>query len=186
MRPQRVSLSAVGTSQWIPLDVYEMPFNVGAGVSFSGGAVATASVQVTTGSPFQYFAASYFQSTTTITINTNVPHGLSVNDSIVISGTLGAGAQGSGLTNVDGTYAVASVVSTTQLTVTSTVSQTVGTSTSPIQITCVLLPVFTASAFNGVTTDTAGTITGPVGAVRLNISAYTSGNIVLTVLQGRK
>jgi hypothetical protein len=182
MRPQRVVLSAAGASQWIPLDVYEMPFNVGVGVNFTGGAVATASVQVTTGSPFQEFVCSFTQATTTVTINTNTPHGLAIGDSIVVQGSPGAGAGGS-FTNFDGTYAVASVPSTTSVTITVAPSQTI---TSPYQIICAFLPVFTASTFNGVTTDTSGTIPGPVGAIRLNISAYTSGAVAMVVLQGRK
>lgn len=36
MRPITVSQTGVGTSNWIPMDIYQNPFNVGVGVKATG------------------------------------------------------------------------------------------------------------------------------------------------------
>jgi hypothetical protein len=47
MRPVRVTLSAVGVSTPIILDTYRNPFNVGIGVTVSGGSTLSFTAQVT-------------------------------------------------------------------------------------------------------------------------------------------
>ncbi|MPN03595.1 hypothetical protein SDC9_150826 [bioreactor metagenome] len=45
MRPIEVTLTATGTSQWIPVDFYKLPFQLTLGVDVTG--TATASVEYT-------------------------------------------------------------------------------------------------------------------------------------------
>ena len=44
---------------------------------------------------------------------------------------------------------------------------------------------FDHATLTGKTANADGTITNPVKAVRLNVTAYTNGTITLTILQGR-
>lgn len=69
-----------------------------------------------------------------------------------------------------------------------------GTATWSVQVTSdnifdpTVTPVAIAalSPLDTNTTNEIGSITTPVRAIRLNVSAWTSGDVVMTVVQGRK
>ena len=105
MRPIRVTVGAQDVSKVIPLDTYQDPFNVSIGVSLSGGATLTYSVQHT----FDDVQAAGFDPTTATWFSNS---GLSAKT-----------------TSLDGNYAF------------------------------------------------------PVTAIRLNVTAYTSGTATMTVIQ---
>jgi hypothetical protein len=47
MKPQVVTVSSQAASAWIPVDMYQTPFNIGFGVVLSGGASLTYTVEHT-------------------------------------------------------------------------------------------------------------------------------------------
>jgi hypothetical protein len=47
MRPQTVTVSSQASSAWIPVDMYQTPFNIGFGVTLSAGASLTYTVEHT-------------------------------------------------------------------------------------------------------------------------------------------
>lgn len=103
MRPTTVTLSAAGTSAWIPLDYKQNPFNVGLGLVISG------------------------------TNTTDIEH------------------------TFDDIY---------------------DSSVTPI--------AFKHSTLVGKTANSDGNYAFPIRAVRLNVTAYTSGSVSLTILQGQR
>lgn len=169
---------AVGFGPAIPVDYRSVAFAVGVMGILSSNATLTWGVQHTLDDPGPdgAFPVSYSQTTTTITVtdlrslNGVTGHGLSVADSVYLTGIAGT---------PDGNYQVASIVSQTQYTVTSAVSQTASGN---------------AAAHNfrwdnhvslvNQTTRADGNYAFPVRAIRLNVSAYTAGYIDLIILQG--
>ena len=183
MRVTQVSLAAVAISPWIPHDYYQTPANIGLAFFVSSGATLTASVQFTlddlsAGSAGRQVLAS--QSTTVVTVTDNGPpgnggtHGLSVGDYVRLYGTNIAG--------LDGEYfAVATIVSATQYTLTSGTSQTVSPAVPAFALTA---RVFTHAVLTGQTARATGNYTVATRGSRLNVTAYTSGTATLEVLQG--
>lgn len=169
---------ALGFSVPIPVDYRSAPFAIGVMGIPSSNATLTWTVQHTLDDPGPdgAFPVTYSQTTTTITVtdtrqfNGITGHGLSVADSVFLNGIAGT---------PDGAYQVATVVSQTQYTVTSAVSQTASGN---------------AIAHNfrwdnhvslvNLTGRQDGNYAFPVRALRLNISAYTAGYMDLIILQG--
>jgi hypothetical protein len=195
MRPAYTALNALatngllGASPWIPVDYLQLAFGVGLAVTFSSGATATATVQHTFDDlnqiPSQR-AVTVSQTTTVITVTDGGPyapqggvynglanHGLSAGDYVHLYNT--------GIPSGDGDYSVATVISPTQYTVTSAVSQSAAGGPST---TVVSARVFNHSSLAALTTRSNGSYAFPIIATRLLLTAYTGGVVVLGVVQG--
>jgi hypothetical protein len=175
MKLTTVSLSAVGVSPWIPLDYRQNPFSVSLAVDLDSAASGiTYEVQHTLDNLGKKVnPITITRSGTTVTVVYLTPHGLNVNDSIVV--------EGSGVTGMDGTFNVASVGSTTSLTYTSGTS---GAATGNSDTSTVLLRVFPHEFLTGKTTSDDGNYGFPVMACRLSVSAHSAGSATLLVIQG--
>jgi hypothetical protein len=189
MRPIYQTVGAVAAGPWISLDYIESWFGCGLAVTLSEdavgitysvdctyddlgitaqrpvsisrtGTVATATDLGPGGAQYQY---SLIQA-----------HGLITGDSVVITG--------SGSTNLDGTYAVASTPSAT--TYTYTVGNT-GATADNGNARVNALRVFSVTGLSAQTVRAQGSVIAPVKAVRLRISAWTAGQATLAVLQGK-
>lgn len=182
MRPAQVS-AAAGTlfSPWLNHDYYQTPFCLSLAGYVSTNFVGTGwGVQYTEDSVDQNVArhCQISQTGTAITVTDIGPanqlgnHGLIVGDFVELYST-GIG--------VDGQYVVATVVSATQYTVTSTVTQTVLGSPNVTVVTARIFPDPT------LVTETAraiGTYAFPRRASRLILTAVTAGVVTLHALQG--
>ena len=163
MKPILQRLSAAGASPWIPVSSRGDVFGISFGCSVSSGGTLTYSVQHTFDNPELTETVSIARTTTTATITFTTPHGLSVGDSVVITGIRES--------NLSGTFAVASVPSTT--TATYTVSDT-GSAAESAQ--CSKLRVFEHDTVTGIvdaSIDAGYEL--PPRCVRVNVSAYTDG-----------
>ena len=173
--PVNVTLSAAGSSPWIPLDWQQRPFNVALMASLSYNANLTYNVQFTPDNPHltQYCVVTI--SGTTATVMFATAHGLNVGDSIMILN--------SGDAAINGTWNVASVPSATTLTYT-VGATTLTTSLPPCQ--AVLMRVFNHDTMQNLTTRADGNFAFPCWAARLNIGSgnYTAGSVTLSILQG--
>jgi hypothetical protein len=175
MRPTEVILGAVGFSPWVPVSYLQTPPNVAVIGTLSSGASLTYKAQHTFDdlSLRRFVGAS--QSAFTITItdsgNEGKGHGLSVGDYCDLQGTGKL---------MDGEYAVASIVSATQYTLTSLVSQT-AVSSSGLVTTA---KVYDNDTLVDMTTRGAADYNFPITAVRLNVIVWASGFCTLQVLQG--
>lgn len=181
MRPVEISLAANGNSAWAAQDYYQTPPAITLAGSISSGASLTWTVQGTAddpSGPTETREVTISQAGTVITVTDVGPasrlgtHGLSVGDYVNILGTSQNG--------VKGEYSVATVVSTTQYTVTSLVNQ---------NITLLAAKVITARVFNhpallNQTVRSQGQWAFPVRASRLQVTNYVSGVVSLVVLQG--
>lgn len=183
MRPTSVTQSAAGPSAWVPVDYLAIAFGIGFGCSVSSGASLTYTVQHTfddlgPGSPgttpttgFHYPTGGISQTTTTITV-TDANHGLSVGDFVQLQGC------GSGM---DGAYTVASVTNANVYTLTSAVSQSATASSAGFVCGA---RVYNHPVVVGATARQDGNYAFPIRAMRVNVTAWTSGSVSLTVLQG--
>ncbi len=179
MRPIKVTQAAAGASPWIPLDYLQRPFNVSLTVTFSEDASGiTASVEFTTDNPNPGRkeanpVVSLTRTTTAATLTLANDHGLSTGDSVTV--------YGSGSSNLDGTYAVASTPTSKSLTYTVLNSgATVGANSTQ----AILFHVFPHDFLAGLTARADGNFAFPVTAVRINNTAWTAGSTTLEVLQG--
>lgn len=169
---------ALGFGPPIPLDYRTAPFAIGVAGILSSNATLTWGVQHTLDDPGPdgAFPVSYSQVATTITVtdtrmfNGVTGHGLSVADSVYLNGIAGT---------PDGNYQVATVTNQTVYTVTSAVSQSVAGNAVAHNFRW-----FNHVSLVNLTARQDGNYAFPVRAVRLNVSAYTSGYIDLMILQG--
>jgi len=172
MRPQQVTLSAAGFSSW--LNINRMPkgnFGVALGVTLTSGASLTYSVQHTLDpiyTPTKEWSAS--RTTTTGTI-TRVGHGLSVGDWT----SMDAAAP------FNGDYAVASVTDADTYTI--TVANSGATAVAKGASNLWTARVKETAGMSGLTASADGNYAYPPTACRLKISAYTSGQATLDVIQ---
>lgn len=177
MRPTKVSVAAVGNTPWVLLDYLQLAYNVGLAVTFQSGSSLTVGVQFSLDGPDNQRSVAASQSTTTITVTDTGSdgngHGLSVGDDVVLTQT--------GVANMDGEYAVASVVDATHYTLTSGTSQT---ATATINAKVQSYTVFNHATLTTLTARAAGVVSFPVRAVRLNCSLFTSGRAWMEVIQG--
>lgn len=177
MRPVTLRLAAAGYTQWIPVDRIQNSFLTTLGVILSSGAVLTYSVEYTLddfqnpANLTQQFTLS--RTTTTLTV-TKTNHGLSVGDWVKLWGNGGA--------PLDAEFAsVASVVDTNNFTLTVADSGlTAGNGTGWLQTA----RTFDHATLASLSASGSGTISAPVIAVRLRVSAWTSGTVDFNVIQG--
>ena len=185
MRPVDIWLNSATFSNWVQLDYLQNGFAVGLGFSVSSGATLTASVQHTFDDIQQNdHPVSATQSGNTITVvdtgfsqiwsNTNSlnSHCLSVGDWVYLTGSQA---------NMDGQYSVASIVSATSYTLTSTVSQT---ATAGPGLQAATARVYNHATMSAITSRLDGNYAFPPCAVRLLVTAYTSGIASLAIRQG--
>lgn len=173
MRASTGPLSSVTFSDWVALDYRERPFNAWLNAIIQPGSSLTYNIEYTT-DMIDYdglvVAQSISQTTTVITVNTYVAHNLNVGDCVRIVNTQ---------TTMDGLYNITTVPTGTSFTVTSANSTTLtGGAYSafiPSQVSILSLAQ---------TANSSGQLTAPITAIRLNVTAYTSGNVTLKVLQG--
>jgi len=168
--PMKATLSSAASSNWIPLNLLATPFNVAIGCVCSSNINATYSVDYSYDNPNVPVACSISRTTTTATL-TLTNHGLTTNDSVIVTG--------SGDSNLDGTYKVASVVD--QNNVTYTVVNTGATASISSKVSP--MRVFTHPTITGQTANADGNIAFPICAVRLRVSAWTAGYVTMLVNQ---
>ena len=175
--PIKVTVAGgAGISPWIPLDYLQRPFNVALFVSLSATSDGTDTVEYTPDTPNSTkgnTVASLTRSGTVATLTMTQAHGLNVGDSVLTFNT--------GDANLDGTHQVASVTSPTALTY--TVANT-GLTAQAGYAQAVLMRVFPHSFLAAQTARGAGNFAFPCWAVRLNVTAGTTGNVTLEVIQG--
>jgi len=167
MKPQQTILSAAGASDWIPVNHRGNDFGIGFTCGVDSNWNATYSIEHSLSNPEANLAATFGQSTTTITV-TLTNHGLTTSDSVILSGTRETG--------VEGHFEVATVADANTFTVTSGTSQTV---TAGARVKVSPMKVFAHDTVNAKTTADDGGYDLPCRAVRANITTYTAG--VLTV-----
>jgi hypothetical protein len=172
VRPTYVTQGALGASAWIPVNRLQNGFGIGLGCTISSGASLTYSVQHTFDDPSPKQCV-ITRSTTTATV-TSTAHGLSVGDNILVTGA--------GDANLNGSYAVASIVDAN--TYTYTVANT-GLTTANAGVTVQEYRVFNHATLVGQTTRQDGNYAFPPAMVRITNTVYASGNVTLAVLQGQ-
>lgn len=173
MRTTSVTQSAAGFSPWVPLNTKQTPFNVSLATTVASGSTLTYSVQHTFDDVQNAQSCSIARSGTTATL-TLPNHGLSsTSDSITV---IGAGAP------FDGTYAPASITNANVFTYTVANS---GATASANGAKVVIMRVFDHETIIAKTANDDGNYMFPAYATRLNVTAYTSGNVTLTVNQGK-
>lgn len=171
MRPVRVRLAAAGVSSWIPLNRYPSSYAVALALIFSSNKNLTANVQYSL-DPLEGQPCNISRSTTTATLKlTN--HGLSVDDSIIVSDADAPFA---------GTYAVASV--SDQNTITYTVANSGATVATDAKV--IPLRVQLHSVLNTITADADSNFSFPPTCCRLYVSSYTAGYVDLDVVSATK
>lgn len=171
------TVGAQGVGNWLPVNDLQRPFNLGVGVTLSDGATLTYKVQHSYDSPrFQAkkpVEVSRVTTTATLLFPTITDHGLAVGDSVIVSGT--------GDSNLDGTFDVATVPTANSITY--AVSNT-GATAAKAGAKASIMRVMDSHVLTGNTTKADDNYTTPVTAVRLNVTAYTSGKATLTARQG--
>lgn len=171
--PIVVRADAAEISDWIPLDRHPQVFTVGLGVKFSSGASATVSVQHTFDDLWREYTDFSISRTTTVATVTQVNHGLSVGDWVMVKN---AGAP------LDGQFKVATVADADTFTYTVANSgATSGAGNRRLQ----KARVFSHLTLAGITASSDGDYTAPVVACRLNCTTYSSGFVELNILQTR-
>lgn len=171
MRPQSVTLSAAGFSPWF--NINRMPqgnFGVAFAGEISSGASLTWGVQHTYDplyEPTKEWSASRTTTTGTITL---VGHKLAVGDWVQMDAAAPFN-QG---------YSVASVVDANNITVTVANSGVTSVAKGASNLWTARVVDHTVT---GKTTSFEGSYSVPPTAIRLNISAYTSGSVSLNIIQ---
>ena len=171
MRPTSVKVSAAGNSAWVPINEIQAMFGIGIGVSLTSGANLTYKVQHTFDDPLGRRTVGLTRAGTVATV-VDTAHGLSVSDSIIVTG--------SGSANLDGTYDIASIVDAN--TYTYTVANT-GITTASDNTYVVSFRVWDHVSLTGLTARNDGNYAFPIQAVRLRLTAYVSGTAEMVVLQ---
>lgn len=175
MKPSVLTMAAAGASLWCPINQIQNSFGIGLGASVTSGANLTYSVQHTfddTTSDRKIYGVTLARSGTTATI-TIPDHRLSVNDNLLV--------EGAGDANLNGSFAVASVVDANN--VTYTVSNT-GAASGSINTSVITFRVYNHATMSGQTGRLDGNYAFAIQAIRLTITAYVSGKVDLTILQG--
>jgi hypothetical protein len=171
MRPGKLKATAAGATKWFPVDYRQNAFNISLAAIVSSGANLTYKVENTYDDPYVTVPFYATRSTTTATA-TVVSHDATAGDTIMV---YGAG------TPLDGRYLVASVVDADTFTYTVVNSGVIVSSPgAKVNIT----RAFDHPTIVTKTGNFAGVDTSPVRAVRLNVTSFTSGEVVLTIIQG--
>lgn len=174
MKPIVLTLAAAGSTLWAPINQIQNSFGIGLGASVTSGANLTYSVQHTFDDPTpdRVHLVTVTRAGTVATV-VDTDHRLSVNDNIVITG--------SGSTNLDGSFAVASVVDAN--TYTYTVANT-GATAGSVNTYCSSFRVYNHAVIVGQTGRIDGNYAFSIQAIRLTVTVFVSGKVDLTILQG--
>lgn len=173
MRPTSVRMAAAGVTPWIPLDTYDTSIAILLGLNFSSNKNLSVDVEYST-DPLVAQPCTITRSTTTATLKLQ-NHGLSTNDSIVVSQ---AGAP------LDGVYQVASV--TDQNTITYTVANSGATTSAGTNAQVIPLRVAKHPVLTTITANADSNFSVPPSVVRGNCTSYTAGYCDLNVRTGSK
>lgn len=170
MRAAKVTVAAQANSPWVPIDTNLVPMNLGLGVIPNSTANLTYSVQHTFDSFENPRSIAIARAGTTATV-TDVAHGLSTGDSVVITG--------SGDSNLDTQIADITVTSVNAYTYT-----VANTGLTVAQAVALNLRVFPHSTLATQTARADGNYSFPIRACRLRVSAYVAGSVDMIVVQG--
>ncbi len=174
MRTTRITQSALGATAWVPVDPTISPFSLDINCVCSSNISATYQVQYTTDDFMRFIPVVVTRATTVATLKlTN--HGLTTSDTIIVQNT--------GDSNLDGTFAVASVVD--QNTITYTVANT-GKTLSENTAQAAVVHVTVHATITGKTATFEGSQATPITAIRLNVTVFAAGYITMILNQGRK
>lgn len=174
MLPAQIRLTAVGPSNWIPVNRLQSKFNLALAGWIDDGSTLTWEVQHTLSGldSSRERQVTISRSTTTATV-TDPNHGLDVGDSVIV--------EGSGTSNLDGTREVVSIVDANSYTY--TVANT-GPTASAVGTRAKNLKVFIHSTLTGQAGNADGNYAFPPTAVRFYVTAYTSGALNAQIVQG--
>lgn len=176
MNTQKLTLGALGVSPWAVMDSTKQSFLASVGCYLTPGAVLTFSVQHTTDNPFlKLNPVSITRVTTVVTIN--LPnHNATTGDTVIVGGA-------NVLTGdvFDGQFPIASVVDANNFTYTVVDA---GSLAAKADSAVTILRVRNHPTVTGATAGADATYNYPVRAIRVAITAYTSGQLVANVNQG--
>jgi hypothetical protein len=170
MNSVSVRLNAAGRSPWIPINTKATPFGLAIGCTISSGASLTYSVQHTLDSPAPVYDFSISRTTTVATL-TRTNHGLSVGDSVIITG---AGAP------LDGEQIVVTVADANTLTY--TVANSGASSAAAGIVGGSFLRVFNHPTLVALAASADGNYQFPPKMIRLKCVTYVSGSVDMTVI----
>lgn len=190
------SIGVPGTvTPWIKHDYYETPFDLSLLITQDNAGANTLAIDYVLGdnSSAMSHQALISQSTTVITVQESGPpipvaqggnlgHGLAIGDFVQIQGSPGG--------VIDGVYSVATVVSATSYTLTSSVSQTLVAFLANVQTGQVVTAGSTGDKIigasgAGITARTALPVTAPIIASRLRCTTFSAGAVArLIAVQG--
>lgn len=167
--------ASTAPSVWLPVDNSLFGFGLTLNCTITNGASLTYKVQYTADKMYFFQPCTITRAATVATLKLTA-HGISgTTDSIIV--------RGSGDSNLDGVFAVASIVDANTITYTvANTGATLGANTSEVNI----LRVFDHSTITGKTANQDGNLAFPVTAVRVINTIWTSGLVTLTVNEGRK
>ena len=182
MQQTQVTVGSATTSAWIPLNTKKPYFATALFVGLTGTVNLTYKVQhaVPTNTNGDHkpisgndanVLAKLTRSSTTATLIWP-DHGMTTADSIVVQGAS---------TEMNGTYAIASIVDADTLTYTVTDA---GATVAGDGFQVMLLKVFDHDVLAAKTTADDGNYAFPVPFCRLNVTSYTSGKATLVVVSG--
>lgn len=189
MKLTRVTVAAVGTSSWVPINVQPYSFGVGLGVApWSTATGLTYTVQHSFDPPIQRPVSLVQTASTTVTVTDTgldgLGHGLTTGDSVIIKGSgsavtdspVSASSPNTGAGDVGWTV---TVVNNTSYTYTAGSSQTYASNNA--QLTS--FRVWPHATLAAVSARLDGNYAFPPRMVRLNVTAITGGAVDLLVSQ---
>ena len=167
MRSKKQTLSSAAASPWLPVSGRGDAFGIGFGASCGSTWNGTYSIQHTFSDIQNPVAATFAQSTTTVTV-TLTDHGLTTSDAVIVSGTRETG--------VEGQFEVATVTNANVFTYTSGTSQTVAAGAA-----CKVAPVkvYSHDTVAAQTATADGGYDLPCRAVRGIVTTYSAGELTL-------
>ena len=172
MRPKKQTLSAAGSSNWVPISQYVDGFGISIGVTLSEGANLTYSVQHSFDNTSDRKETTFARIAGTATAVFKEPHNKSVGDSIVVESSSSVFSGTHEITNVPDPVSVQYSVPI--------LGDTSASGTS------VLLSVFDNDDLKDQTQNGQGNYLFPPSAIRLTVSSYTSGVVEANyIFQGK-
>lgn len=181
------TLAAAGDSSWIIPHPLPLSTDIGLVLTFSSNANLTASVQYTYDDPMQNpRAVTLTRVAAVLTVN-DPGHNLNVGDSISLSNPTkdaadiwdGNPAQGGA------NYDVATIVDQNNYTVAVANAGSLGPANGAVRSFRLLTHATLKNIAGAPPARIDGSIDWPVGAIRLNVSAYTAGTATLTAQQAK-
>lgn len=182
MQQTQVTVGSATFSNWIPLNTKKPYFATALFVGLTGTVNLTYSVQhavpTNTGGDHKPMSGNDMGVLTKLTRSSTTAtliwpdHGMTTSDSIVVQGAS---------TEMNGTFAIASIVDADTLTYTVTDA---GDTVAGDGFQVMLLKVYNHASLAALTTAANGNYSFPVPFVRLNVTSYTSGKATLVVVSG--